>query len=77
MLVMILFCFVFARFVIISILKGYGIFTTRDIDNQKSILHAPDAVSIPLHDMRWRNENLPLYKERRRLWKNVFANVSL
>ena len=54
---------------------GYGIFTTRDIDKGDSILGAPDAVSIPLHDMRRKNEHNPLYRERRRLWRNVFSNV--
>lgn len=31
-------------------LKGYGIFTTRDIDEGDSILSGPDSPSIPVHD---------------------------
>jgi hypothetical protein len=54
---------------------GFGIFTTRDIAHEESILHQPDAVSIPLHDMR-RREDMPLWEERRNLWVNVFGNVS-
>jgi hypothetical protein len=54
---------------------GFGIFTTRDIAYQESILHQPDAVSIPLHDMR-RRHNMPLVEERRNMWVNVFGNVS-
>lgn len=55
---------------------GFGIFTTRDIAHDESILHQPDAVSIPLHDMR-RRTNMPLSEERRNLWVNVFGNVSV
>ena len=57
---------------------GYGIFTTRHIKSQDYILHGPDAVSIPLHDMRTIRKGqhkLPLYEERRRVWRNVFSNV--
>ena len=57
---------------------GYGIFTTRHIKSQDYILHGPDAVSIPLHDMRTirkGDHKLPLYEERRRVWRNVFSNV--
>jgi hypothetical protein len=54
---------------------GFGIFTTRDIAYKESILHQPDAVSIPLHDMR-RRKSMPLAEERRNLWVNVFGNVS-
>ena len=57
---------------------GYGIFTTRQIKSQDYILHGPDAVSIPLHDMRTTRKGdheLPLYEERRRVWRNVFSNV--
>jgi len=54
---------------------GFGIFTTRDISNQESILHQPDAVSIPLHDMR-RRKDMPLAEERRKMWMNLFGNVS-
>lgn len=31
-------------------LKGYGVFTTRDIDEGSSILSAPDSPSIPVLD---------------------------
>jgi hypothetical protein len=54
---------------------GFGIFTTRNITYYESILHQPDAVSVPLHDMRRRN-NVPLAEERRNTWVNVFGNVS-
>ncbi|KAG7362845.1 SET methyltransferase domain containing protein [Nitzschia inconspicua] len=52
---------------------GFGIFTTRNIAHDESILHQPDGVSIPLHDMRRRND-IPLWEERRNLWINVFGN---
>jgi hypothetical protein len=55
---------------------GFGIFTTRHINHDESILHSPDAVTIPLHDMR-RRTNMPLLDERRKLWRNVFGNVSV
>lgn len=53
---------------------GFGIFTTREISMRESILHQPDAVSIPLHDMK-RRRDMPLRKERRDVWFNVFSNV--
>jgi hypothetical protein len=54
---------------------GFGIFTTRDISYKESILHQPDAVAIPVHDMRRRN-NMPFAEDRRHLWMKVFGNVS-
>jgi hypothetical protein len=59
---------------------GYGIYTTRYIPYDDYILHGPDAVAIPLHDMRRYkkgNEKLPFHEERRKIWRNVFSNVRL
>ncbi|KAL3904896.1 MAG: hypothetical protein SGARI_004712, partial [Bacillariaceae sp.] len=52
---------------------GFGIFTTREISSQESILHQPDAVSIPLHDMK-RRSKMPLRTARSKMWNNVFSN---
>jgi hypothetical protein len=57
---------------------GYGIFTTRNIRYDDYILHGPDAVTIPIHDMRTvrkGDHKLPFHEERRRIWRNVFSNV--
>jgi hypothetical protein len=53
---------------------GFGMFTTRDIAYHESMLHQPDAVSIPVHDLRRRN-NMPLVEDRRQVW-SVVGNVS-
>lgn len=53
---------------------GYGIFTTRTIHKQESILHAPsDAVSIQIREA-YRFQNMPDSAARRRWWDNTFGN---
>lgn len=54
---------------------GFGIFTTIEILKDQMILQAPDAVAVPLRDMR-RRKYMPLKEERRRVWMNTFGNVS-
>lgn len=50
---------------------GYGVFTTRDLDKDESILGIPDGVAIPI-ETDW-DDHTPKVKERHDWWE-VWGN---
>lgn len=51
--------------------NGYGVFTTRDLEKDESILGIPDGVAIPV-ETKW-DETSPKEQEREAWW-DVWGN---